>query len=92
MLRSSLQDLARSDASKLQLDPRIKLAATTTTTTSHTRQARLLGIFTGQGAQWARMGAELIEMSPYASDVLARLDDVLANLANEQDRPSWTLR
>ncbi|KAK7460255.1 beta-ketoacyl synthase domain-containing protein [Colletotrichum acutatum] len=56
-----------------------------------TKEARLLGVFTGQGAQWARMGAELIETSQYAAHLLATMDDALVQLP-EADRPSWTLR
>ncbi|KAK3988255.1 hypothetical protein QBC44DRAFT_398459 [Cladorrhinum sp. PSN332] len=56
-----------------------------------TREARLLGIFTGQGAQWARMGAELVETSEQAASLLASMDEALAQLP-EADRPSWTLR
>ncbi|KAF4124349.1 Acyl transferase domain in polyketide synthase (PKS) enzyme [Geosmithia morbida] len=56
-----------------------------------TKETRLLGVFTGQGAQWARMGAELVETSQYAADLLAIMDDALAQLP-EADRPSWTLR
>ncbi|KAK1676294.1 beta-ketoacyl synthase domain-containing protein [Colletotrichum godetiae] len=56
-----------------------------------TKEARLLGVFTGQGAQWARMGAELVESSHYAAGLLAAMDEALAQLP-EADRPSWTLR
>ncbi|KAK0379659.1 beta-ketoacyl synthase domain-containing protein [Colletotrichum limetticola] len=56
-----------------------------------TKEARLLGVFTGQGAQWARMGAELVETSQYAADLLATMDDALVQLP-ETDRPAWTLR
>ncbi len=52
---------------------------------------RILGIFTGQGAQWPRMGAELIEKSPAAAKILARLDGSLQSLPI-RDRPSWSLR
>jgi acyl transferase domain-containing protein len=56
------------------------------------RSAKVIGIFTGQGAQWARMGAELIESSPFAASRLAEQDAALQNLPNAADRPSWTLR
>ncbi|KAI2612374.1 PKS-NRPS hybrid [Hypoxylon fragiforme] len=52
---------------------------------------RILGIFTGQGAQWPRMGAELIEKSPAAGKILARLDKSLQSLPI-RDRPTWSLR
>lgn len=52
---------------------------------------KLLGIFTGQGTQWPRMGARLLEESPFASKRLAELDDALSSLPTD-DRPTWTLR
>ncbi|TWU72717.1 putative nrps-t1pks biosynthetic cluster [Metarhizium rileyi] len=52
---------------------------------------RILAIFTGQGAQWPRMGAELVEKSPAASRILARLDKSLQSL-DRRDRPTWSLR
>ncbi|KAJ3496326.1 hypothetical protein NLG97_g2739 [Lecanicillium saksenae] len=52
---------------------------------------QLLGIFTGQGAQWPCMGAELVHKSAYASEILFNLDEVLTSLP-EDDRPTWSLR
>ena len=52
---------------------------------------KVLGVFTGQGAQWPRMGAKLLEESPFAAQRLAELDQALAELP-VGDRPSWTLR
>lgn len=51
---------------------------------------RVWGIFTGQGAQWSRMGARLVEASELARGYITRLDEILANLP-AKDRPSWTL-
>ncbi|KAI1500224.1 polyketide synthase-like protein [Biscogniauxia marginata] len=51
---------------------------------------RILGIFTGQGAQWARMGAELISNSASARSTLERLEARLACLPADQ-KPSWSL-
>ncbi|KAI3335180.1 hypothetical protein F4824DRAFT_465031 [Ustulina deusta] len=51
---------------------------------------RILGIFTGQGAQHARMGAELIEKSMAARQIIRQLDSYLAELP-QADRPSWSL-
>ncbi|KUJ22238.1 BcPKS5, polyketide synthase [Mollisia scopiformis] len=50
----------------------------------------VLGVFTGQGAQWATMGARLIEESPFVAQRLAQLQRALATLP-EGDRPDWTL-
>ncbi|KAJ5948184.1 polyketide synthase [Penicillium verhagenii] len=51
----------------------------------------ILGIFTGQGAQWPRMGYQLVESSPFAASILKSLDESLQSLP-EQDRPSWSLQ
>ncbi|KAI0520879.1 polyketide synthase PksB [Xylaria bambusicola] len=50
----------------------------------------VLGVFTGQGAQWPRMGATLVESSPFAKRRIAELDEALQSLP-EEDRPSWTI-
>ncbi|MCJ1284085.1 hypothetical protein MMC26_003416 [Xylographa opegraphella] len=46
-------------------------------------------VFTGQGAQWARMGAELFELYPSFVQTIEELDRVLAWLP---DPPTWTIR
>lgn len=51
---------------------------------------RILGIFTGQGSQYARQGAELLEKSPFARSIIQTLEDDLARLPAE-DRPTWSL-
>ncbi|KAJ6141247.1 hypothetical protein N7470_010143 [Penicillium chermesinum] len=50
----------------------------------------LLGVFTGQGAQWATMGRELIRASKLAQDIIGRLEQSLAELP-APDRPSWSI-
>jgi hybrid polyketide synthase / nonribosomal peptide synthetase ACE1 len=52
---------------------------------------RLLGIFTGQGAQWASMGADLLKDCTIFSDCIDRLQNSLASLPAEH-RPAWTIR
>ncbi|KAI0484820.1 hypothetical protein GGR56DRAFT_680577 [Xylariaceae sp. FL0804] len=49
----------------------------------------ILGIFTGQGAQWATMGRELIQKSEMAASVIAKLEKSLADLP---DGPEWSLK
>lgn len=53
---------------------------------------RILGVFAGQGAQWAGMAQHAVEDIPFVSRRLAELDGFLASLPNEADRPSWSLR
>ncbi|KAI3325962.1 hypothetical protein HD806DRAFT_428958 [Xylariaceae sp. AK1471] len=55
------------------------------------RKPRILAVFTGQGAQCARMCAALIETSDYCAHIIDRLEARLATLP-EIDRPSWSLR
>ncbi|KAE8156902.1 KR domain-containing protein [Aspergillus tamarii] len=45
-------------------------------------------VFTGQGAQWARMGAELMTYYPNFLQSIKRMDTVLEEL---EDAPEWTL-
>lgn len=52
---------------------------------------KVLAIFTGQGAQWCRMGAHLILTSQFAASCLEELDDALSTLPKE-DQPSWSLK
>lgn len=51
---------------------------------------RILGVFTGQGAQYARMGAELMEKSPAARRIVKELESYLSDLPAEE-RPTWSL-
>lgn len=51
---------------------------------------KLLGIFTGQGAQYARMGAQLITKFPLAKRIIQDLESHLSQLPKE-DRPTWSL-
>lgn len=51
----------------------------------------ILGVFTGQGAQWAGMGRRLLQDIPLASQRLSELEAALSNLPDPADRPSWSL-
>ncbi|OPB36124.1 hypothetical protein A0O28_0108990 [Trichoderma guizhouense] len=50
--------------------------------------ARILGVFTGQGAQWPSMGRRLYEKSATFKQTIDRLEESLKNLP---DAPSWSL-
>lgn len=79
VLQSNLKGLL----SDLQLNPRSAVTGA--------KKSGILGVFTGQGAQWARMGAGLVETSKHADKILNDLDEALSQLPAES-RPSWTLR
>lgn len=49
-----------------------------------------LAVFTGQGAQYPRMGAELIQKSKKAREIVSQLDLYLADLP-DGDAPAWSL-
>jgi acyl transferase domain-containing protein len=51
---------------------------------------KILGVFTGQGAQYAGMGAELIKQSPFARNIIRELEYHLSQLPGD-DRPTWSL-
>lgn len=50
---------------------------------------KIIGVFSGQGAQYARMGAELLETVPAARRVIRELE---SNLASLPDGPAWSLQ
>lgn len=49
----------------------------------------LIFVFTGQGAQWARMGCELFENEPVFKKTVDELEAALAQLPHG---PKWSLR
>ncbi|KAK4150307.1 polyketide synthetase [Chaetomidium leptoderma] len=55
------------------------------------RPVKILGVFTGQGAQWPGMCRQLLETSPFAQARIQELELALATLP-APDRPSWSLR
>lgn len=63
---------------------------TWTSTSKDKSSSRIMGVFTGQGAQYTRMGAELVENSPFARSLIEKLDGELKKLP-EADRPGWSL-
>ena len=50
---------------------------------------KILGIFTGQGAQWATMGRDLVTSSFAAEAIVDKLEQSLAELP---DAPEWSLK
>ncbi|KAG6012888.1 putative PKS/NRPS-like protein biosynthetic cluster [Claviceps pusilla] len=54
-------------------------------------QPAILGIFTGQGAQWPTMGKMLLSKLPLARDIVSELDHSLQALPAEY-RPHWTIQ
>ncbi|KAF8860715.1 hypothetical protein BDZ45DRAFT_800653 [Acephala macrosclerotiorum] len=55
-----------------------------------TKPKQILGIFTGQGAQWVKMGSELITSSSLAKETLDSLETCLTELPAEY-KPEWSL-
>ncbi|KAI1100045.1 hypothetical protein F4804DRAFT_348896 [Jackrogersella minutella] len=51
----------------------------------------ILGVFTGQGAQWAGMGRDLILSCRFVSDIVDRLEGYLREIP-APERPEWSLR
>ncbi|GAW16235.1 hypothetical protein ANO14919_056580 [Xylariales sp. No.14919] len=54
------------------------------------RSSRVLGIFTGQGAQWVAMGRHLLEASPLVEECFQTLQSTLEKLPKHA--PTWSLR
>ncbi|XXG97955.1 DNA replication protein [Hypoxylon texense] len=55
---------------------------------STTERPKVLGVFTGQGAQWATMSRSLFHTNEIYRDTIRRLDDVLKSCP---EPPEWTL-
>ncbi|KAL9115269.1 MAG: hypothetical protein Q9227_001063 [Pyrenula ochraceoflavens] len=58
---------------------------------AHPKAPRILGIFTGQGAQWPAMGAHLIRSSAFVRSRLEHLEKSLTDLPLSS-RPKWRLK
>lgn len=54
-----------------------------------TSPPKVVWAFTGQGAQWAEMGKELIEGHPLARRRISELDEIIQM---QPEPPSWTLK
>ncbi|KAL1610860.1 Type I Iterative PKS [Paraconiothyrium brasiliense] len=52
-------------------------------------QPRILGVLTGQGAQWPTMGSSLLRHCPTFAESIRHMDSALAELP---DKPAWTLK
>ena len=76
-----------------QIESAIEDAATKKTTLGTRANPKspreIFGVFTGQGAQWATMGRELILASCFAESVV---DDLEKSLADLPDAPKWSLK
>jgi hybrid polyketide synthase/nonribosomal peptide synthetase ACE1 len=55
-----------------------------------TPQNRILGVFTGQGAQWATMGSKLLQRSKIVVNCFAKMQRSLDTLSSNY-RPTWSL-
>ncbi|OLN87132.1 Lovastatin diketide synthase LovF 17 [Colletotrichum chlorophyti] len=74
-------DLTRSNKAKVGVDSLIQGKQASS-------PPRVGFVFTGQGAQWSQMGAELLKSHPLAKSVIRNLDDVLQSLP---EPPKWSL-
>ncbi|TVY17879.1 Hybrid PKS-NRPS synthetase prlS [Lachnellula arida] len=57
----------------------------------HNTPPRILGVFTGQGAQWVGMGRELLLQSKFIQQIISDLDTTLQKLPSTS-RPTWSLK
>ncbi|KAG8161403.1 hypothetical protein KVR01_008390 [Diaporthe batatas] len=91
---TSVQELCEKLDSRVAASTNEQLVGTRTLTQlsrDRHRKPRVLGIFTGQGAQSSRMGAALIERSVACRQIIDKLETRLAELP-KADRPSWSLK
>ncbi|KAI0106406.1 hypothetical protein GGR51DRAFT_517601 [Nemania sp. FL0031] len=72
----------------IQLNPNNTVGTRSIRQTSSSKKPRVLGVFTGQGAQWAQMGLDLITASTAARLIIEKLQ---ARLDQLPDHPTWTI-
>ncbi|PNY25600.1 Polyketide synthase [Tolypocladium capitatum] len=87
----NLQSLVRSMQEAVQMveDTPSAVLGTQIASGSKRDAAKILGIFTGQGAQWPRMGAELLSSSHVFASTIKELQ---ASLDDLPDGPSWRIK
>ncbi|KAI5462039.1 hypothetical protein BGZ63DRAFT_463158 [Mariannaea sp. PMI_226] len=78
-------------ADKLEASKELLKSSSRTATISELLPPRILGVFTGQGAQWATMGRELYEASDVFRSAIIQMQRSLDSLP-EKDRPDWSLK
>lgn len=86
----NLQDLKHSIQHAIE-DDAWEPTLIVSSSSSNGKTTGILGVFTGQGAQWAGMGRRLLQDIPLASKRLSELEAALSNLPDPADRPSWSL-
>ncbi|PLB48173.1 hypothetical protein P170DRAFT_410869 [Aspergillus steynii IBT 23096] len=85
---TSVQDLQ--NRLREEISRRGSNQASTVISKPRTDRPKVLGVFTGQGAQWAQMGLDLIQRSPDAAVWLATLQTALDELPEEY-RPKYSI-
>jgi acyl transferase domain-containing protein len=78
---------------KVQISEHVKegFSKFTLASRSSSQKNKIIGIFTGQGAQWAQMGLKLIETYPMAKHWLNELQQFLDSLPGEYGGQSFSL-
>ncbi|TAQ90374.1 hypothetical protein B7494_g1325 [Chlorociboria aeruginascens] len=85
---STREDLSLKLDEKLQVLQQIPNSVIGVRTSNRNR--RILGVFTGQGAQWPKMGKALLDTSAYVNNIATELEASLQELP-APDRPSFSL-
>lgn len=86
---ASLKSVMKASLQKKQETPEASFGTHMVQTGPSKNPIKVLAVFTGQGAQWARMGVELLKSSQVFSDSIRNLEKALAEL---HDAPRWSLR
>nr|ARP51711.1 PKS-NRPS hybrid protein [Phyllosticta cirsii] len=87
---NSIEELAAKIDAKLAVTKKSNSLGTRSIASN--TKASILGVFTGQGAQWAAMGAQLITASPEFVEKRVQDLELALETLPEADRPRWNLR
>jgi hybrid polyketide synthase/nonribosomal peptide synthetase ACE1 len=90
---STIEELCTKFETKLEasrVDPGQRVGVKATRAGTGSQKPRVIGLFTGQGAQWAQMGLDLINASSISRRIIEGLQSRLDQLP-VADCPAWSL-
>ncbi|RYP14471.1 hypothetical protein DL765_006361 [Monosporascus sp. GIB2] len=88
--RAGVLEAIRNQLAKVRSSPSAEIGTRSSVSEfDSARRPKILGVFTGQGAQWAGMGQGLMEKSALFREVIEVMEQAMAQLP---DGPAWSLK
>ncbi|KAJ5976965.1 nonribosomal peptide synthetase 14 [Penicillium viridicatum] len=87
--KATTLEVIRSQLAKVRSTPSAEIGTRSSIPEfDHNKRPKILGVFTGQGAQWAGMGQGLMEKSALFKEVIKMMEVAMSQLP---DGPAWSL-